>query len=104
MAPEPPSSKIEPSKVSISSQEAPVKIYDYVLVSKIKFSTRTLRGVAAQKYALQFNFILKNWTAKSPGDFRKIVRLRGLFGKFGVDGVPVDYWKVQGVSHKIDGL
>ena len=59
MAPEPPSSKIEPSKVSISSQEAPVKIYDYVLVSKIKFSTRTLRGIAAQKYALQFNFILK---------------------------------------------
>ena len=31
--------------------------------------TRTLRGVAAQKYALQFRFILRNWTAKCPGGF-----------------------------------
>ena len=71
-----------------------------------KFTSLSISGrrIAAQKYALQFRFILKNWTAKIPGDFRKIGRLRGLFGKFDVDGVPVDYWKVQRVFHKIDGL
>jgi len=53
--------------------------------------TRTLRGVAAQKYALQFRFILRIELQKVLGDFHKIGRLRGLFGKFSVDGVPVDY-------------
>ena len=68
------------------------------------YTPEVTRTVAAQKYALQFSFIFKNWTTKSPGDFRKIGRLRGLFDKFGVDGVLVDYWKVQGVFHKIDAL
>ena len=41
-------------------------------------NTRTLRGVAAQKYALQFSFILKNWTTKSSGGiFVKLVDCGG---------------------------
>ena len=54
-------------------------------------TTRTLCGVAAQKYALQFSFLKKIELQKVRGGFRKIGRLRGLFGKFGVDGVLVDY-------------
>ena len=50
------------------------------------------------------DLFLKIELQKVRGDFRIIGRLRGLFGKFGIDGVPVNYLKVQGVFHKIDGL
>ena len=47
---------------------------------------------------------LKIELQKVRGGLHLIGRLHGLFGKFDIDGVPVNYLKVQGVFHKIDGL
>ena len=42
-------------------------------------------------YLLLYCDLVKKLHCKKSGGFRKIGRLRGLFGKFRVHGVPVDY-------------
>ena len=54
-------------------------------------SEQAVEHCAATEICPPVQVYFKKLNCKKSGGVRKIGRLRGLFGKFGVDGVPVDY-------------